>query len=98
MAVTLGEYHCRVRDSFSGVSRRGVGLKSGTRLRAPLLALVACCRPMGSHGKAPREVIMAPEVGLFMITLRCKECLTQREVRGTSHRTHVRGAVFRQGA
>lgn len=32
----------RVRDFFSGVSRRGVGLKSGTRLGAPLLALVAC--------------------------------------------------------
>lgn len=40
--TALCECNSRVRDSFSGVSRRRVGLKSGTRLGAPLLALVAC--------------------------------------------------------
>lgn len=29
---------CRVQDSFSSVSRRGIALKSGTRLGAPFLS------------------------------------------------------------
>lgn len=97
--VSPCECECRVRDSFSGVSRRGVGLKSGTRLEAPLLASVACWRPMRSLGKARERRLWPPDGGLFMITLQFKGVFNTREVRGTSHRTHVQVmTVFRWGA
>lgn len=75
--TALCEWNSRVQDSFSGVSRRSVGLKSGTRLGAPLLAPVACWRPMKSVGVAPESWLRPTKAGLFMMTLECEECLAQ---------------------